>query len=138
MAGYRGAFIAGDPELISRLLEIRKHMGMMAPLPIQKAVAIALSDERHVEVQAEKYRARRRILSKSLVNAGFAIEHSNAGLYIWCTRNEEDWVTVGWFADRGIIVTPGHFYGDKGNRFVRIALTATDDHISDAAQRIEG
>ncbi len=138
MAGYRGAFIAGDPELISRLLEIRKHMGMMAPLPIQKAVAIALSDERHVEVQAEKYRARRRILSKSLVNAGFAIEHSNAGLYIWCTRNEEDWVTVGWFADRGIIVTPGHFYGDKGNRFVRIALTATDDHISDAAQRIGG
>lgn len=110
----------------------------MAPLPIQKAVAIALSDERHVEVQAEKYRARRRILSKSLVNAGFAIEHSDAGLYIWCTRNEEDWVTVGWFADRGIIVTPGHFYGDKGNRFVRIALTATDDHISDAAQRIEG
>jgi len=138
MAGYRGAFIAGDPELISRLLEIRKHMGMMAPLPIQKAVAIALSDERHVEVQAEKYRARRRILSLSLVNAGFAIEHSDAGLYIWCTRNEEDWVTVGWFADRGIIVTPGHFYGDKGNRFVRIALTATDDHISDAAQRIGG
>lgn len=138
MAGYRGAFIAGDPELISQLLEIRKHMGMMAPLPIQKAVAVALSDERHVEDQAERYRARRRILSQSLVKAGFAIEHSDAGLYIWCTRNEEDWTTVGWFADRGIIVTPGHFYGDKGDRFVRIALTAADAQISDAAQRIEG
>ena len=137
MAGYRGAFIAGDSALISRLLEIRKHMGMMVPLPIQKATAAALTDEHHVEEQAERYRARRRILSQSLANAGFTIEHSNAGLYIWCTRNEEDWSTVSWFADRGIIVTPGHFYGDKGNRFVRIALTATDAHISEAAQRIE-
>ena len=138
MAGYRGAFIVGDSELISRLLEIRKHMGMMAPLPIQKAVAIALGDEQHVVEQAERYRARRRILLQSLVNAGFVIEYSDAGLYIWCTRNEEDWATVGWFADRGIIVTPGHFYGDKGNSFVRIALTATDAQISEAAQRIEG
>lgn len=137
MAGYRGAFVAGDPVLISRLLEIRKHMGMMVPLPIQKAVAVSLTDERHVEEQAERYRARRRVLSRSLVNAGFAIEHSDAGLYIWCTRNEEDWNTVSWFADRGIIVTPGHFYGDKGKRFVRIALTATDAQISEAAQRLE-
>ena len=138
MAGYRGAFVAGDPALISRLLEIRKHMGMMAPLPIQKAVAVALTDESHVEQQAQRYRARRRILSQSLLNAGFEIQHSDAGLYIWCTRNEEDWNTVSWFADRGIIVTPGHFYGDKGNKFVRIALTATDAQISEAAQRIEG
>ena len=136
MAGYRGAFVVGDPALISRLLEIRKHMGMMAPLPIQKSVAVALSDERHVEEQAERYRARRRILKQSLEDAGFTIEFSDAGLYLWCTRNEEDWTTVGWFADRGIIVTPGHFYGDKGKKFVRIALTATDAHISEAARRI--
>jgi len=138
MAGYRGAFIAGDSALISRLLEIRKHMGMMVPLPIQKAVAIALTDERHVEEQAERYRTRRRILSTSLTKVGFSIEHSDAGLYIWCTRNEEDWNTVSWFAERGIIVTPGNFYGNKGNRFVRIALTATDAQISEAARRIEG
>ena len=136
MAGYRGAFVVGDPALISRLLEIRKHMGMMAPLPIQKSVTVALSDESHVEEQAERYRARRRILKQSLEGAGFTIEFSDAGLYLWCTRNEEDWTTVGWFADRGIIVTPGHFYGDKGKKFVRIALTATDAHISEAAQRI--
>jgi aspartate/methionine/tyrosine aminotransferase len=75
-------------------------------------------------------------LKQSLEGAGFTIEFSDAGLYLWCTRNEEDWTTVGWFADRGIIVTPGHFYGEKGKKFVRIALTATDAHISEAAQRI--
>ncbi|MFM8842656.1 MAG: succinyldiaminopimelate transaminase, partial [Actinomycetota bacterium] len=136
MAGYRGAFVAGDPILISQLLEIRKHMGMMVPLPIQKAVSIAVTDESHVVEQAERYRARRRILSDVLKKTGFTIEHSDAGLYLWCTRNESDWSTVEWFADRGIIVTPGRFYGEKGNRHVRIALTATDAQISDAAERI--
>jgi len=57
-------------------------------------------------------------------------------LYIWCTRSEDDWETVAWFADRGIIVTPGRFYGDDGASHIRIALTATDDQIKDAAQRI--
>lgn len=50
MAGYRGAFVAGDPKLIAQLLEIRKHMGMMLPLPIQKSMAIALSDQSHVDL----------------------------------------------------------------------------------------
>ena len=136
MAGYRGAFIAGDSTLISRLLEIRKHMGMMVPLPIQKSVTAALGDDHHVQEQSDLYRERRRVLRKALENLGFTIEYSEAGLYIWCTRNEEDWTTVSWFADRGIIVTPGRFYGDKGSRHVRIALTATTSDIAEAASRI--
>ena len=136
MAGYRGAFVAGDSELISRLLDVRKHMGMMVPQPIQRAMAISLSDEEHVVRQAELYRRRRAVLKEALESIGFVIEHSEAGLYIWCTRGEEDWSTVSWFADRGIIVTPGRFYGDHGSRHVRIALTATDAQIADAAKRI--
>lgn len=136
MAGYRGAFVAGDSALIARLLEIRKHMGMMVPLPIQKSVATALSDEIHVVEQSERYRNRRQVLRAALSEAKFSIEFSEAGLYLWCTRGEEDWKTVEWFADRGIIVTPGRFYGDKGASHVRIALTATDSQIADAAHRI--
>ena len=136
MAGYRGAFIVGDSNLIAALLEIRKHMGMMVPQPIQRAMAVALADEEHVQEQAERYRRRRAVLRMSLESQNFTIEHSNAGLYLWCTRNEEDWDTVGWFADRGIIVTPGRFYGQKGSKHIRIALTATDAQIADAAARI--
>ncbi len=137
MAGYRGSFIAGDPLLIARLLEIRKHMGMMVPLPIQKAVTSALSDESHVQHQAELYKNRRRTFRGALEAHGFTIEFSEAGLYIWCTRGEEDWSTVQWFADRGILVTPGRFYGDKGSRHVRIALTATDEKIAEAVERLD-
>jgi succinyldiaminopimelate transaminase len=138
MAGYRGSFIAGDPILIARLLEIRKHMGMMVPLPIQKAVTTALTDEVHVMEQAERYRNRRTVLRQELEAHGFSIDFSEAGLYIWCTRGEEDWSTVQWFAERGILVTPGRFYGDKGSRHVRIALTATDEKIKEAVERLAG
>ena len=137
LAGYRGAFVAGDSKLIARLLEIRKHMGMMVPLPIQKATTVALADEVHVLEQSERYRRRRANLRRALESQGFTIEFSEAGLYLWCTRNEEDWSTVTWFAERGIIVTPGRFYGDKGSQHVRIALTATDANIEEAVERLQ-
>jgi succinyldiaminopimelate transaminase len=136
MAGYRGSFIAGDSSLVAQLLEVRKHMGMMVPLPIQKAVTVALSDESHVREQANRYKNRRKVLIDALQSLGFTIEFSEAGLYIWCTRGEEDWSTVRWFAERGVLVTPGHFYGDKGARYVRIALTATDAKIAEAVSRL--
>lgn len=136
MAGYRGSFLAGDPKLIAALLEIRKHMGMMVPLPVQMASVAALGDEHHVELQSQRYKNRRAVLRAALEKLGFRIEFSEAGLYIWCTRDEEDWQTVSWFADRGVLVTPGRFYGDKGARHVRIALTATDEKIIEAANRL--
>lgn len=136
MAGYRAAFIVGDPALIARIVEIRKHAGMMVPLPVQNAMIAALSDESHVAEQRARYNARRSTLVAALRAAGFTIENSEAGLYIWATRNENCWDSVSWLADLGIIATPGIFYGDGGSSHIRIAMTATDSHIAEAAERI--
>jgi aspartate/methionine/tyrosine aminotransferase len=57
-------------------------------------------------------------------------------LYLWCTRNESDWDSVAWLANLGILATPGNFYGPLGNTYIRIAMTATDAQIDQAAQRI--
>ena len=136
MAGYRGAFVVGDPALIKKILEIRKHAGMMVPLPIQHAMIAALSDDAHVQDQRARYNQRRKALAPALESIGFRIDHSVAGLYIWCTRGEDSWKSVEALAQLGILVTPGIFYGSDGAQHVRIALTATDDAISDAAARI--
>ena len=136
MAGYRGAFVIGDKDLIARKREVRKHAGMMVPLPIQKAMTIALSDETHVVEQRARYNARRAKLVPALKAAGFQVEYSNAGLYIWCTRKESDWDSVSWLANLGILATPGNFYGDLGKSHIRIAMTATDLQIAEAAARI--
>jgi aspartate/methionine/tyrosine aminotransferase len=96
----------------------------------------ALSDDKHVAEQRARYNARRALLAPALISAGFAIENSEAGLYIWATRSEESWESVAWLAEIGIIATPGHFYGENGSSHIRVALTATDLQISEAATRI--
>ncbi|PSK45926.1 LL-diaminopimelate aminotransferase [Streptomyces sp. 111WW2] len=136
LAGYRAAFLAGDPAVLGPLLEIRKHGGMMTPAPTQVAVVAALGDDEHVRVQRERYAARRTVLREALLGAGFRIEHSEASLYLWATRGESCWETVAHLAERGILVAPGDFYGPAGAHFVRVALTATDDRVQAAADRL--
>ena len=136
LAGYRAGIVVGDPELIGSIREVRKHAGMLVPAPVQRAMAVALSDEVHVHEQAARYAGRREVLRPALEKAGFTIDFTDAGLYIWCTRNERDWDSITWLAERGILATPGHFYGDAGASHIRIGLTATDAQIADAAARI--
>lgn len=136
LAGYRAAFVVGDPALIAQILEVRKHAGMMVSLPVQKAIIAALSDSVHVTQQRARYNARKASLIPALEAAGFTIEHSEAGLYLWATRNEDCWQSVSWLASIGVIATPGIFYGEHGARHIRIAMTATDDQINEAAHRI--
>ena len=136
LAGYRAAFVAGDPALIAGLVEVRRHAGMMVPGPVQAAMTVALRDDEHVADQRLRYGVRREILIEALEGVGLRIEHSEAGLYLWATRDEDCWDTVGWFAERGILVGPGSFYGEAGRRHVRVALTATDERIAAAAGRL--
>lgn len=135
LAGYRAGFVTGDPELVARLLEIRKHAGMMMPRPVQAAMAAALSDDGHVDQQRELYRKRRTVLREAFERAGFVIEHSEGSLYLWATRNESCWDSVQWCAERGVLVAPGEFYGPGGTRHIRIAFTATDERVDAVAER---
>lgn len=136
LAGYRAAFLAGDPALVGGVLEVRKHAGMIMPGPVQEAMRVALSDDAHVAEQRERYAARRAVLLPALLEAGFRIEDSEAGLYLWSTRDEDCWASVDWLARRGILAAPGSFYGQASGRFVRIALTSTDERIAAAAERL--
>jgi succinyldiaminopimelate transaminase len=136
LAGYRAGIMAGDSVLVDRILQVRKHLGLIPPAPIQAALRAVLGDDEHVARQKERYRARRDVLLPAVLAAGFTVDHSEAGLYLWATRGEPALATVEWCADRGILVTPGYFYGEAGSSHVRIALTATDDQIGEAAARL--
>jgi succinyldiaminopimelate transaminase len=139
LAGYRAGFVAGDPEWVARLLEIRKHAGLIVPRPVQAAMTVALTDDEHVAGQRERYRRRRAALLPAVLAAGFAVDHSVAGLFLWVRRDDRSAAElVDWFADLGILVAPGTFYGPAGHRHVRIALTATDERIDAAVRRLSG
>ncbi|MFF2845386.1 bifunctional succinyldiaminopimelate transaminase/glutamate-prephenate aminotransferase [Streptomyces sp. NPDC058001] len=136
LAGYRAAFAAGDAAVLGPLLQLRKHGGMMTSAPTQAAVVAALGDEQHVHEQRARYAARRTALRTALEHHGFRIEHSEASLYLWATRNEPCWTTVAHLATLGILVAPGDFYGRAGASFVRVALTATDERVAAAVNRL--
>lgn len=136
LAGYRAGFVAGDPALVAELLAVRKHAGMMVPTPVQAAMVAALDDDVHEAEQRERYERRRSALLPALRAAGFTVDHSEAGLYLWATRGEPCRATVDWLAQRGILAAPGEFYGPRGDQYVRIALTAPDERITAAVTRL--
>lgn len=136
LAGYRAAFLAGDEQLVARLLTGRKHLGLIPPAPVQRAMTVALGDDAHVAEQRERYARRRAILKPAVEAAGFTIDRSEAGLYLWATEGRDAWESVGRLADLGILVGPGHFYGAHFPNHVRFSLTATDERIAAAAERL--
>lgn len=148
IAGYRAAFLAGDPALVADLLATRKHLGLIVPAPVQAAMVAALDDDAHVAAQKVVYGARRLSLAAAFEKAGLVVDRSEAGLYLWVTAPEDGPVPVdgdaagvghrvaAWLAERGILVAPGSLYGPGGQAHVRVALTASDAAISDAVLRI--
>ncbi|CCH73968.1 succinyldiaminopimelate transaminase [Nostocoides australiense] len=138
LAGYRAAFLAGDPALVQRVLEVRKHAGFMVPWPVQRALVAALADPDHVAEIKARYAVRRATLLSAVESFGLRVDDSEAGLYLWATAGEDCWVTLNRLADKGILAAAGAFYGPTGAQHVRIALTGTDAQIADAAGRLAG
>jgi succinyldiaminopimelate transaminase len=138
LAGYRAGFVTGDPALMKDLLLVGRHAGMIVPAPVQAAMVAALSDDTHAAEQKARYAARRAILVEGLTAAGFTIEHSEAGLYLWATRPGLDcWAACELLATEcGILVGPGSMYGPRGNAYIRVALTATDERVAAAGTRL--
>jgi len=137
MAGYRAGFVTGDPALIADLLAVRRHAGLMMPAPVQAAMTAALADDAHVDEQRARYAARRARLRPALESSGWAVEHSEGGLYLWASRPGLDcWGSVGVLSEVGILAAPGEFYGQAGRDHVRVALTATDERIDAAVARL--
>ena len=139
LAGYRAAFLAGDADLVGAVTEVRKHTGMLVPTPVQAALVAALGDEAHMEVQKEVYRERREVLVEATAAAGLVNDPASvAGLYLWLKGPESmsAYDLVGAFAELGIVVAPGDFYGEAGAGRVRMSLTDTDERVEAAAARL--
>lgn len=137
LAGYRAGFVAGDAGLVSVLREIHKHAGMLVPGPVQAAMIAALDDDGHAKEQHDRYARRRAVLRPALERAGWTVSHSRAGLYLWAEHGDYDcWQSVNVLSRAGILVAPGQMYGAAGGRHIRAALTATDERIAAAAQRL--
>ncbi|WP_407358387.1 succinyldiaminopimelate transaminase [Microbacterium sp. LTA6] len=138
LAGYRAAFLAGCARIVGELLTARKHLGLMPPAPVQHAMAVALRDDEHVAAQKELYRERRDLLRPAVEAAGFRVDGSEAGLYLWATEGRDAWESMQRLSELGILAGPGPFYGASSGEHVRLALTAPSERVAEAARRLLG
>ena len=138
LAGVRAGFYAGDPELVGYLAEVRKHVGMMVPGPVQAAATVALDDDRHVEEQRARYRERIDLMVGVLDAIGVKAPSPAGTFYLWVEAPEGDaWA----FAERllregGALVAPGDLYGAAGAGHVRIALVQPSDRLELVRKRL--
>ncbi|MDQ3757528.1 MAG: aminotransferase class I/II-fold pyridoxal phosphate-dependent enzyme, partial [Actinomycetota bacterium] len=136
LAGARAGFYAGDPDLVRYLSEVRKHVGLMVPGPVQYAAVAAWDDHGHVEVQRARYRERLVYFADVLRALGVHAPLPSGGFYLWVQAPDGDaWAfTERLAAAGGCLVSPGDFYGAAG--FVRIAVVQPLERLELVAARL--
>lgn len=137
LAGTRVGFYAGDPELVTYLQEVRKHVGMMVPGPAQAAGVVALDDDQHVDVQRGRYFARLERMATVLSRwSGIEIALPAGGFYLWFEVGDAWEFTERLAREGGALVSPGDFYGEAGAHYVRVAVVQPDERIDLVASRL--
>src|SRR5437764_10410771 len=140
LAGMRAGFYAGDEDLVTYLLETRKHAGLIVPTPVQEAAIAALGDDEHVHDQRARYAERRALVRDVLAHDGLVHDGGSGLFYVW--MRAEDGADDGWeIAARlahgaGLIVSPGDLYGTVGADHVRIALVQPRERMELAFDRL--
>jgi succinyldiaminopimelate transaminase len=140
LAGMRVGFYAGDPDLVTYLVETRKHAGLMAPTVVQAAAAAALGNDDHVAEQRMRYAERRDLVRAALAEHGLEHDGGDATFYLWL--RSADGVHDGWeiaarlATDAGLLVSPGDLYGALGADHVRLALVQPHARLELALDRL--
>jgi succinyldiaminopimelate transaminase len=140
MAGMRCGFYAGDPDLVTYLVETRKHAGLMVPAPIQAAAAAALADDDHVAEQRARYEERRKLVADALAPHGLVHDGGPCSFYLWlrADRGHDDgWEIAARLAHAGTLVSPGDLYGAAGADHVRLALVQPVERLQLALDRLD-
>ena len=130
MTGYRSGFVAAPPEVVAALKSYRPTVGTAPQEFVQRASVVAWGDERHVGETRDRYRAKRDVLMPAIEAKGWEIVASEATMYLWVVAPED---TVDRLLERGVVVSPGAFFGPSGVGYIRFALVPTLDECRRAA-----
>jgi succinyldiaminopimelate transaminase len=128
MTGYRSGFVAASAEIVAALKAYRPTVGTAPQEFVQRASVVAWNDERHVDETRARYRAKRDVMIPAIEAKGWEIVASEATMYLWVVGPDPDALL-----ERGILVSPGEFFGPSGAGYVRFALVPTLDECERAA-----
>jgi LL-diaminopimelate aminotransferase len=137
MTGYRSGAIVGDETAIASLKTLRATTGTAPSSFVQAAATAAWSDDGHAAERRAVFTEKRRILARAFALLGLDVVASQAGLYLW-VRVEDDVKTTDRLLDQGIVVSPGRYFGEGGEGYIRLALVPHLEECAAAADALVG
>jgi len=134
LAGLRSGFVAGGPQAIARMRQLRSYAGAPLPLPLQRVAERAWADEGHVAASRALYQDKYRIADEVLGDVpGYA--PPQAGFFLWLPVEDGEDAAMRLWREGGVRVLPGGYLakdagdGNPGQKFIRVALVAGADEV---------
>ncbi len=141
MAGWRVGAALGNAQLLRNLYTLKTNLDSGHFLPVLDAAIEAMcGDQSWLGDRNEIYRQRRDAALEGLRGIGLKAETPRASIYVWSAVPEgwssEDFASAA-LEGAHVSVTPGTVFGDAGEGYMRISLTAPVERISQAMSRLE-
>jgi LL-diaminopimelate aminotransferase len=142
MTGWRCAAIVGHPAAVEAYWRLKSNIDSGNFDAVQLAGVAALSPDGDVEVASmtELYRLRRDLVVEALRGIGVDVTPPRATIYIWAPVPEGFESSAAYcehvLEEAAVVLSPGGAYGPNGEGFFRISLTAPDDQLHEAVERL--
>lgn len=140
--GLRSGFVAGDPDLIRRLLRLRQYGGAQVPLPVMNASAALWRDEAHVAASRDLYR-QKFDLALDMLDGAFGATRPGGGFYLWLDVGDSEAAAKKLWTEAGLRVLPGAYLArdnadgtNPGKAYIRLALVHDLDTTREAMTRL--
>jgi LL-diaminopimelate aminotransferase len=140
MTGWRCAAILGNAEAIQTYWRLKTNVDSGLFEAIQMAGVAALQGPGEpMEKMNAIYTRRRDLVVSALREIGVDLPSPKGTIYVWAPVPEGHTSTSFCelvLEEAAVVISPGSMYGPSGEGFFRIALTAPDDRIEEAVERM--
>ena len=142
MTGWRCAAIVGHAAAVEAYWRLKSNIDSGNFDAVQLAGVAALSPDGDVEVASmtELYRLRRDLVVEALRGIGVEVTPPKATIYIWAPVPKGFESSAAYcehvLEEAAVVLSPGGAYGPNGEGFFRISLTAPDDQLHEAVERL--
>jgi LL-diaminopimelate aminotransferase len=140
MTGWRCAAILGNAEAIQTYWRLKTNVDSGLFEAIQMAGVAALEGPSEpMERMNAIYTRRRDLVVSALREIGVDVPSPKGTIYVWAPVPEGHTSTSFCelvLEEAAVVISPGSMYGPSGEGFFRIALTAPDDRIEEAVERM--
>jgi aspartate/methionine/tyrosine aminotransferase len=141
LPGLRSGFVAGGPQSITRMKQLRAYAGAPLPMPLQHAAAAVWSDEAHVEQNRALYLEKYRLADEIMENvAGY--ESPKAGFFLWLPVADGEAASLKLWRETGVRVLPGAYLSREadgvspGKEYIRAAMVAPKEEMARGLTRL--